>query len=96
VRPERASASTSRPSLQKSRGFFLASNHKEDAMHPDDEIILRMTKEIVVKFIELQRVSPTNFEEHFKRVYWTLKNIVVEGRIQDLKSEILGDNESKD
>lgn len=65
-------------------------------MHADDEIILRMTKEVIVKFIELGRVSPTNFEEHFKRIYWVLKNTVVEARLQDFKSEISGGGESED
>ncbi|NLI81194.1 MAG: hypothetical protein GX443_05830 [Deltaproteobacteria bacterium] len=65
-------------------------------MHPDDEIILRAAKEIVVKFIELQRVSPTNFEEHFRRIYYALKNTVLEGRIEDLQKEILGSGKPDD
>ena len=34
-----------------------------------DEQILRATKEIVVKFIETGRVSPTGFPEAFKSIY---------------------------
>lgn len=34
-----------------------------------DEQILRATKEIVVKFIETGRVSPTGFPEVFKSIY---------------------------
>lgn len=34
-----------------------------------DEQILRATKEIVVKFIETGRVSPTGFPEAFKAIY---------------------------
>jgi hypothetical protein len=35
----------------------------------EDELILKVTKEIVVKFIEMGRVTPTSFEEIFKLVY---------------------------
>jgi hypothetical protein len=66
----------------------------EEAMHPDDEIFLRVAKEIIVKFVELQRVSPTNFDEHFRRIYWTLKSTVVESRIKDLQSEDPEGNDS--
>ena len=34
-----------------------------------DEQILRATKEIVVKFIETGRISPTGFPEAFKAIY---------------------------
>ncbi len=34
-----------------------------------DEQILRASKEIVVKFIETGRVSPTGFSEAFKAIY---------------------------
>ncbi len=37
-----------------------------------DEQILRATKEIIVKFIEVGRVSPTSFDESFKTVYKTI------------------------
>ncbi|WP_373501893.1 hypothetical protein [Desulfococcus sp.] len=37
-----------------------------------DEQILRAAKEIVVKFIETGRVSPTSFSEAFKSVYKTV------------------------
>lgn len=30
---------------------------------------LQVTKEIVVKFIELGRISPANFHEHFAPIY---------------------------
>lgn len=53
-------------------------------MHPDDEKILKVTKEIVVKFIELGRVSPTNFDENFRKVYWTVKSTVVDAQLRDI------------
>jgi hypothetical protein len=40
-----------------------------------DELILRTTKEIVVKFIETGRLGPTGFHETFKTVYKTVEEI---------------------
>jgi len=41
-----------------------------------DEQILRATKEIVVKFIETGRVSPTGFHDTFRSIYETVENAV--------------------
>jgi hypothetical protein len=41
-----------------------------------DELILRSTKEIVVKFIETGRVGPAGFQETFKAVYKTVEQTV--------------------
>ena len=41
-----------------------------------DELILRSTKEIVVKFIEAGRVGPAGFQETFKAVYKTVEETV--------------------
>lgn len=41
-----------------------------------DELILRSTKEIVVKFIETGRVGPAGFQETFKTVYKTVEQTV--------------------
>ena len=38
-----------------------------------DELVLRATKEIVVKFIETGRVGPAGFHETFKTVYTTVE-----------------------
>ncbi len=38
-----------------------------------DELILRSTKEIVVKFIETGRLGPANFHETFKSIYQTVE-----------------------
>ncbi len=38
-----------------------------------DEQILRATKEIVVKFIETGRVSPTGFHDTFRSIYATVE-----------------------
>lgn len=41
-----------------------------------DEQILRASKEIMVKFIETGRVSPSGFSETFKEIYQTIKETV--------------------
>lgn len=41
-----------------------------------DEQILRSAKEIIVKFIEMGRLSPSNVHETFKDVYATVNETV--------------------
>jgi hypothetical protein len=41
---------------------------------PRDELILKVAKEIVVKFIEVGRVSPASFNDTFKMVIDTLRH----------------------
>lgn len=41
-----------------------------------DELILKSTKEIIVKFIETGRVGPAGFEETFKAIYKTVEQTV--------------------
>jgi hypothetical protein len=48
---------------------------KESHMGSIDELILKATKEIVVKFIETGRVGPAGFHETFKTVYTTVEEI---------------------
>jgi hypothetical protein len=43
-----------------------------------EEQILRASKEIIVKFIEVGRLSPTNFAETFKVVYQAIEETVKE------------------
>lgn len=43
-----------------------------------DEQILRATKEIIVKFIEMGRLSPSNIHESFKDIYTTVNDTVKE------------------
>ncbi len=45
-------------------------------MANQDEQILRASKEIVVKFIETGRISPTGFSEVFKAIYQTVDQTV--------------------
>ena len=41
-----------------------------------DEQILRATKEIIVKFIEGGRLSPSGFHDTFKNIYRTVEETV--------------------
>jgi hypothetical protein len=45
-------------------------------MTQDEEKILKVTKEIVVKFIEVGRVSPTQFDGFFQSVFQAVKSTV--------------------
>ncbi len=50
---------------------------------------LQITKEIVVKFIETQRVSPANVKEVFPQVYRVvLEAIATDGDPESLRPEI--------
>jgi hypothetical protein len=42
-------------------------------LSPKDELLLKAAKEIVVKFIEVGRVSPASFADTFKVVIDTLR-----------------------
>ena len=48
-----------------------------------DEQILRSAKEIIVKFIEMGRLSPSNVHEAFKDVYATVDETVKKHVQQD-------------
>ncbi len=41
-----------------------------------EEAILKVTKEIVVKFIEVGRLSPANFTETFREIHRTVRDAV--------------------
>ncbi|RKX62994.1 MAG: hypothetical protein DRP37_00070 [Thermodesulfobacteriota bacterium] len=43
-----------------------------DQKSREAELILKVTKEIVIKFVEMGRVTPTSFEEVFELVYRTV------------------------
>jgi len=62
----------------------------------DDEIILRYAKEIIIKFIELGRISPSSFGDHFRSIYWSLKNTLVEARLPTLEEKLFSDDHSED
>ena len=41
-----------------------------------DEAILKVAKEVVVKFIEVGRLIPANFDETFQSIYKTVRKAV--------------------
>lgn len=45
-----------------------------------DEIILKMAKEIAVKFIEVGRISPASFASSFAAIYQAIEKTVREGK----------------
>jgi hypothetical protein len=56
-------------------------NIEENSIEPtsrpvSDEAILKVTKEVVVKFIEVGRLIPANFDETFKNIYKTVHDAV--------------------
>lgn len=59
-----------------------------------DEQILRATKEIVVKFIETGRISPTGFPEAFKAIYRAVDETVKQSADQEATDENAGAGEA--
>jgi hypothetical protein len=54
-----------------------AENSVDPAARPvSDEAILKVAKEVVVKFIEVGRLSPANFDETFQSIYKTVQDAV--------------------
>jgi hypothetical protein len=51
--PRKASAQTLKAFLPCGRGFFALTMMRGNTVQPDEEIILRYAKEIIIKFIEL-------------------------------------------
>ncbi|MDX1774975.1 MAG: hypothetical protein R3297_00160 [Desulfobulbales bacterium] len=50
--------------------------HESGDKPVSDEAILKVAKEIVVKFIEIGRLSPGNFSETFASVYKSIRDTV--------------------
>lgn len=49
-------------------------------MERAEKEILQVSKEIAVKFIETQRISPTNFSEIFPSIYKVVFDTVIHGQ----------------
>jgi hypothetical protein len=43
-------------------------------MKQEDELALKVTKEIVIKFIEIGRLSLNAFDDAFKQIYTTVRD----------------------
>ncbi len=41
-----------------------------------DEVLLKVSKEIAIKFIEVGRLTPATFETNFPKIYDTVKKTV--------------------
>ena len=50
-------------------------------MKQEDELVLKVTKEIVIKFIEIGRLSVNNFDEVFRQIHDTVHDSFVEKRL---------------
>lgn len=60
----------------KTRCLFRHYFDKDGIMGSIDEQVLKTAKEIVVKFIETGRISPSGFPEAFKSVYMAVYDTV--------------------
>ena len=55
--------------------------------------VMQVSKEIAVKFIESQRISPSNFEEIFPSIYRVVMETALNGRERLDEAEAEGDAE---
>ncbi|HDM76110.1 MAG TPA: conjugal transfer protein TraB [Deltaproteobacteria bacterium] len=62
-------------------------------MAVSEDTILKITKEIVVKFIEMGRISPASFPDSFQTIYSSIKNTVERA---NLLSVITDESEKSD
>ncbi|MDH5297555.1 MAG: hypothetical protein OEV91_00865, partial [Desulfobulbaceae bacterium] len=61
----------------ESKHTAAAADKQEQQVKPvTDEAILKVAKEVVVKFIEVGRLSPANFNEIFQDVYRAVRDAV--------------------
>ncbi len=49
---------------------------QNDSKSVSDETILKISKEIVVKFIEMGKITPAGFDLNFKNIYTTIDKTV--------------------
>ncbi|MCF8085573.1 MAG: hypothetical protein K9J48_01645 [Desulfohalobiaceae bacterium] len=47
-------------------------------MHKTRQMALQVAKEIVVKFIEIGRISPNNFDQFFSSIYFEVLRTISE------------------
>ena len=59
-------------------GRFFLLTFRGATMDKTEQQALQVTKEIMVKFIEVGRISPTNFSEHFANIYTEVLRTVLE------------------
>lgn len=56
---------------------------QEEQMKPEDELALKVTKEIVIKFIEIGRLSVNSFDEVFRQIHDTVYDSLMDKRLPD-------------
>lgn len=44
-----------------------------------EDSILKVTKEVAIKFIEMGRITPSTFDETFRKIHTTIKETVHKG-----------------
>jgi hypothetical protein len=47
--------------------------------YANEESILKISKEVAIKFIEMGRITPSTFDETFKNIHTTIKETVQKG-----------------
>jgi len=52
-------------------------------MNKEDELVFKITKEIIVKFIEVGKLSVKSFEEGWKQVHQTVRDSLKESQPND-------------
>jgi hypothetical protein len=45
-------------------------------MKPEEELVLKVTKEIVIKYIEIGRLPLTSFDEAFRTIHKTVQETI--------------------
>jgi hypothetical protein len=45
----------------------------------NEEVILKVSKEVAIKFIEMGRITPSTFDETFRNIHATVKETVEKG-----------------
>ena len=96
IQPQKSLCSNPKGLPSNSRGFFALNLMKGNSVQQDDEIILRYSKEIAIKFIELGRISPGSFGEHFRSIFWSLKNTLVDARFPKLDEKAFSEDDADD
>lgn len=56
-------------------------------MKPEDELAMKVTKEIAIKFIEVGRLSVNSFDEVFKQIHRTVRESLKEGETRGRKGD---------
>jgi hypothetical protein len=46
-------------------------------MKQEEEVVLKVTKEIVIKYIEIGRLPLNNFDEAFRTIHKTIKEAIL-------------------